>query len=568
MGALAMPIDPNSVKWDEPKPDGIVWDEPPKEKGFIRRDLEAKRDLLAGVVRGAGSIGATLLWPIDKGMDLYYGDRNKTITSLVTGDQTKPLSRNEERRKGIDEGLTELIGSDPNALAYKAGKLGGEIAGTAGAGGALANGVRYLAPGLANAPAAVNFLRAVETAGAQGGNIVGARTLGGAVNGALSAGMVNPEDALKGAAIGGVAPGTFALAGKAGSLVGNMFRPSVQNMPLAKKAIDQYQIPLGAADISNNGMVKAARSVLNDMPLIGRIGDAQKEAVQGAYNKAVGGTFGATDTKLTPAVMDAAKGKIGAELDRLWGSNSVQVDPQFISELQALQQRAAKLPKNEGGSLTAELDDLFSKMQPDANGALQIPGDVANKFQSYLRRRAESSAGLRGELTDFRKSVIAAFNRSVTGPEAQALATARGQYKAFKTVEPLLNSAEAGVAGRTAGDVPAGLLPGAVLKNYGNASGTAIGDLSQIGSQFIADRVARTGGSNRAAVQNSAIGAALGMGGYSNPLMALATIPTAAGANKLLGSPTFAQALLAAKQRNAFTNPLLYRSLPALAGDQ
>ena len=83
-------------------------------------------DLLAGGVRGAGSIGATLLYPIDRGLDLYYGDRNAGVSSLVTG--KKPLSRNEERRQQMDEALPFFW------FAHVQGRQAGwRVAGTAGA---------------------------------------------------------------------------------------------------------------------------------------------------------------------------------------------------------------------------------------------------------------------------------------------------------------------------------------------------------------------------------------------------------------------------------------------------
>lgn len=522
-----------------------------------RKSLGMVGDLAAGAVRGAGSIGATILAPIDIAKDAMAG---KGLS----------LESNRERRKAMDEALG-MMGADTDSLAYKGGRLAGEIAGTAGAGGAIAQGARAIAPGLSSIPTISNALRAVETAGAQGGNLL-SRSAGGAVTGAVSAGMVNPEDATGGAIIGGAAPGVLGLVGKAGSAVGNMLRPKPQNAKLADAAINKYGIPLGAADVSSSPVTRAVRSVLNDAPLgPGAIGAAQKESVQQGLNKAVGGTFGAPAPKLTADVMDQAKKRLGAEFDRIWGGNSLQVDGTLMQKLGDLDTAAAKLPRNEGGSLKAEIQDLLSKVQTDASGNTIIPGDVANKFQSYLRRRAEGSAGLKNELGDLRQAIIGAFNRSVSPSDAAALTANRSAYKAFKTIEPILNSAEVGVAGRAAGDVPAALLPGAVLKSYGNAAGTDLGELSQIASQFIADRVARTGGSTRAMVQNSMLGGALGAGAITNPLLAATAIPMAAGTNALLGSPGLARMMLPNGQPgpvNALGKSVVYRTLPLLAADR
>ena len=76
----------------------------PPEKTTLAQDIkQGAGNLVAGAIRGAGSIGATILYPWDKAQDLYYGDREQNLSSLITGE--KPLSRNEERRKAMDDAL-------------------------------------------------------------------------------------------------------------------------------------------------------------------------------------------------------------------------------------------------------------------------------------------------------------------------------------------------------------------------------------------------------------------------------------------------------------------------------
>lgn len=500
------------------------------ESGGLKSGVQ---NFAAGAVRGAGSIGATLLAPVD-------------AAARAVGIENEYIGRT-DRRKAMDAAL-QGMGADTDSLAFGAGKLGAEIAGTAGAGGVVANAATRIPGAAVAAPNLINAIRTAGMTGAPGANVaVNAlmRAAGGAAAGGASAGLVNPADAGLGAGIGAVLPGALQVAGKAGGAIGGALRPKINNAPLAQKALTQYGIPLGPADVSGSGMTKALRSVLNDAPLTGGIGQRQGEAVQQGFNKAVGETFGAGQPSMTPQVLDAAKKRMGAEFDRIWNGNVLAVDGQMVQKLSDLQNLAAKLPRNEGDSLAREIDDLLGKVGQDAAGNPIIPGDVANKFQSYLRRRAEGSAGLKNELSDLRMAIIGAFNRGVSPADAAALTMNRAQYKAFKTVEPLLNSAEAGVAGRAAGDVPAGLLPQAVNKSYGsNIAGSPFEDLSQIGSQFVADRVARTGGSNRALIQNSAIGSALGLGAFANPLAAAAVIPVALVAQKAMGSPQLAKAMM------------------------
>jgi hypothetical protein len=203
---------------------------PAPEKSFTDKALQQVGNVGAGLVRGAGSIGATLLYPIDKATDLIKGDRGPNLTGLVLGKQ--PLSRNEERRQQMDEALASM-GAETDSFGYGAGKLAGEIAGAAGAGGALANGTRMgLAVAGKTAPPALDaILTAISSGGFSTGSKVapgalpflkdqGVRALGGAVSGGVSAGLTNPEDAVNGAKIGAVLPGVVKVAGETGKLVG------------------------------------------------------------------------------------------------------------------------------------------------------------------------------------------------------------------------------------------------------------------------------------------------------------------------------------------------------------
>tara|TARA_R110000868_G_scaffold19887_3_gene84917 strand:+ start:289 stop:2568 length:2280 start_codon:yes stop_codon:yes gene_type:complete len=162
-----------------------------------RKITDVDRDLLAGVVRGAGSIGATILAPFDalaraRGTELPYFP-----------------GRLDDRRQQMTQALATM-GADPESTAFALGQTGTEIAGTLPIGGLLGKGVTAVAPRLA--PLAT----AIETGGfrtglAPGLKSVAARAAGGAVAGGASAAAVNPEDATSGAIIGAVLP-TFGAA--------------------------------------------------------------------------------------------------------------------------------------------------------------------------------------------------------------------------------------------------------------------------------------------------------------------------------------------------------------------
>lgn len=517
------------------------------EEGGFRQGLG---NLAAGAVRGAGSIGATLLAPVD-------------AAARAMGVQNDFIGRN-DRRSQMDAGL-QTMGAQPDSLMYQGGKLGAEVAGTAGVGGVLAKGAQA-------AGAASPVVDALATAGMRAGATTGVpnallRALGGGAVGGLSAGAINPGDAGAGAAIGAALPGAMQLAGKAGAAVGNQFRANPNISPIADAAINKFGMPLGYADVAQGKFVKAAKAVLDDAPITGGMGAAQREAKQEAFNKAVGGTFGAAQPKLTAEIMDQAKERMGKEFDRIWNNNVVLADNQFAKKLFELEEVAKKLPEQSGRSLVAEIRDLWSKAKM-VNGGVEIPGETANRFQQHLRGRVDGGGELKKELNDLRQSLIANFNRSVSPEDAAALTRNRAEYKAFKTVEPLLNKGEVGVAGRFAGDVPAALLPQAVNTSYSRAAGTPLAELSQIGSQFLVDRVPQTGGSIRALIQ-SAAPYALGAGAIANPAAAAAGLGGAAALQKLLSSNALARTAVNGTPRltNALSmaEQLPYRLAPAIA---
>lgn len=157
--------------------------------------LQPLKNIAGGAIRGAGSIGATAM---------------RILPNMLGGDTAE---ENAQRRSDMDAGLQNLIGADPESFGYQAGKLGGEIAGTAG----VPVGLAALG---ARAGMSANALSMLASGGFRGGNML-QKAAAGATVGGISAGMVNPNDAATGAAIGGVLPGAVKLAGAIGSKIGN-----------------------------------------------------------------------------------------------------------------------------------------------------------------------------------------------------------------------------------------------------------------------------------------------------------------------------------------------------------
>lgn len=154
----------------------------PRRTGRAATTGQPLINLAAGLVRGAGSIGATLARPFET------------------------AEENAARREAMTQGLTSL-GADPSSLLFGAGKVGGEIAGTLPVGGLLARGLMAAAP--ATAVSAVTPLAtALSTGGFRSGastipGAIAARTTGGATVGGVSS-LATGDDVSTGAGVGAV----------------------------------------------------------------------------------------------------------------------------------------------------------------------------------------------------------------------------------------------------------------------------------------------------------------------------------------------------------------------------
>lgn len=188
----------------------------------------------AGALRGLGSIGATLLAPLDMAKDAIDG---KGLS----------LESNRQRRADMDSALREM-GADTDSMLYGGGKLAGEIAGTAGAGGLVAGGLKAI-PFVAKYAAPV--IDAIGSSGMTSGGLAGAkglaaRAVGGGVAGGAQAAMIDPRDAASGAVIGAVSPAVLQLAGKFGTTVYNAVkgnRPGAGAMLAKAMNVSEDELP-------------------------------------------------------------------------------------------------------------------------------------------------------------------------------------------------------------------------------------------------------------------------------------------------------------------------------------
>lgn len=378
--------------------------------------------------------------------------------------------------------------------------------------------------------------------------------LTGASQGALDpvgTGESRARNMAVGAAAGAAAPTAMAV-------VRGTNRPADAQVERLIQSADREGIPLGLADTTQNKLVRAFKSIADDMPGTAGGNAAQREAQQEAFNRAMGSRWGSPVAKHTPSEVTAARQRMGQEFQDIWSNNNLPYNADLFQRLRAAEARTQFLPENEARRMQNYIQDLENRVQADAKGNLFISGEAAHNFQSMLGAKAPKDGALRNEMGDLRRDILDVFNQSVAGtPYADRLQRVQQQYRAFKTVEPLIRKAEAGMSGRVEGDIPASLVPGAVMKGYptGNVTDTPFGDLPQIGGRFLADRTERTGGSNRALIQNAGVASLL-----SAPAWLGAPALTAAGAGAFYGAN---RAVTSPAIRRLIQDPVVTRAMLA-----
>lgn len=181
------------------------------DESFPQQMGRAVLNAVSGAVRGAGSIGATLLAPLDAAARAVNGGKPISVGGYDVFGQ--------ERRDQMTSAL-QGMGADPESLPFQGAKLSAEVAGTLGVGGGIANGLRSV-PALARIAAPV--IPAIESAGMVGQNMLG-RVAGGAITGGAAAGLTDPSSVGAGVAIGGALPPVLSGTGKVAKWIGGLIQ--------------------------------------------------------------------------------------------------------------------------------------------------------------------------------------------------------------------------------------------------------------------------------------------------------------------------------------------------------
>lgn len=535
-------------------------------RGALNAAREVTSDFGKGALRGSASIGDTITNAASKSVV----PNDPKVNWLINPDTQQPAvqARNTERQAG----LAAYDAEAPDGLAYGAGKLTAEIAGTAGVGGALAAPLRAVAPALPAVGGAVGKLaNAIGSGGmtvggapaatvAQGAGNLALRAGGGAVTGAASAGLVNPEDAKMGAMIGGAAPIVTKAAGLTGKVAGKVAGKALSGggmsdevRTLAARAKD-LGIDIPADRLVDSKALNAAASSLNYVPFSGRAGTERK--MQDQMNRALSRTFGQDSDNVTMALRKA-QGDLGAKFEKTLQNTTVKVDQTFLDDLVNVEALINKeLPPDGARVIANQINDVID-MAAKNGGA--VDGQAAYNIKKSLDRIGKRNSNEAYYAIDMKQKLMDALNRSLGPQEAKAFADVRKQYGNMLSLEKL---AQNGIEG----DISIARL--ANMKNIGNKD---LQELADISAQFLKPREGQHGSMQRIGM---GLGGAVASGFGAAPAV-LAGVGAGRLTNSALNSSVARNALMGTPQTNSLIRfagepdlaQMFYRAAP-VAGTQ
>lgn len=254
----------------------------------------------------------------------------------------------------------------------------------------------------------------------------------------------------------------------------------------AQRAREVYNIPVTAQDLQQNPMMKVIGNVQKELPFSGA--GAQQDRITDAFNTAISRTIGENSPRVTNAVMDQARTRLGNTLDAIAQRSEVPMDDPLINALADIESNASTAtganvaPSPQFGAVQNQINDVINKAVAN-NGTL--PGQVfqnltmKNTPLDLVANSADPVTAYYGQ--QVRNALFDAWERNAPPDDVEALADARLQYKNMKTIEPLVEKSPTGALS------PA-LLTGAARSSFDNMAYTgagALGDLGSIGQLFL-----------------------------------------------------------------------------------
>lgn len=310
--------------------------------------------------------------------------------------------------------------------------------------------------------------------------------LGGASNALINSadtaarGGSADETASSGLVGGGIGAG-LPIAGKALGVAGRAaFNSGDRAVNALARRAEDLGIPIRFSQLSDSPFIHKLSQMAGKLPGSG-MGEIHAEQ-QSAFNRAISRTFGEDADRITPEVMASAKKRLGKDFDAVATGTTIKVDTPFLTDVhKILADAEIALSDDEMKIVNKHISNSLNKVlgsgeiSGEAYQGLTKTGSPLNVAINSKNSNVSHYAGMIKEALDD------ALERSAPPHLADKLRSARGQYKAMKTIEDLAEKSPTG-------DISPALLMTPVRQSYGNMAyggGGDLADLARIGQRFM-----------------------------------------------------------------------------------
>jgi len=282
----------------------------------------------------------------------------------------------------------------------------------------------------------------------------------------------------------------------------NVKAPLKAGQELANMAKNEFNIPLTAAQVSNNSAAKTVARVSDALPLSGSTAFAEKQTK--ALTKAASNLIGSNADELTPSVMATRRKELGDVFDTVYSGVSPRLDMPFTERLQAVSLDAADLGLPDvSRSVQKYIDEILNAAKDGT-----IPAEKIAKIRTRLSKLSNSkseAASYYGELSETLDDLL---YRNLTPEKAEKLSKTREQYKYLKTLQRNVESTEGTINPKR---LLSNVLSSPVYNNAAFNDSDKLLNLARISDRYIKPSMGSTAGDSIGTGGTVLGGAALGL---------------------------------------------------------
>ena len=358
----------------------------------------------------------------------------------------------------------------------------------------------------------------------------------------------------------GISAGLGAAVPVVGAAVNKVVKPNVSQAvkDLAATAKSKFGIDLALDQIAPSNVRDTVQKVSQNIPGSGVDAFQEKQATQ--WMRGLAKTIGEDADNLGPEVINSYLTRAGKDFDSALAGKTIkftQSDINSLADIAATAKR--KVSSNLADVVQHNVNDVLdnlSQFKVGNGGMREVPGEKLASLRSQLMTDLPGiEGGARQQVAKIIDKIDGVVNNHLSPEEAKSLATARLQWRNFRTLEPLVEKSPDGMIN------PTQLMQKVATSKYIKAGRKAVGeddlvDLAKIGKQFMAKK----GGSDTAQKLMYMRGAAdLGTigGAVVAPFKVVPALLANRGYQKLVNqSPTVVNKLVTSKAASAANLPI------------